>query len=728
MSFAVVFREQPLTRGQVSGAHKHDNRNLKYAEQHSHIDQSRMDLNEILHGTGNLHADLAAVMGDIPMARAGKTRADEQIAGRFILTAHHNYFREMLGLPHTSEKEEKENGSAWMRQLPGNPRFEEWKTATMSWLWEKYGDNLASAVLHMDEGAPHVHAYQVPIVEKSRINPVTKLPLPAKKAINYNELFGDKKAVLAKARAEGRSHLDTKLGRLQTEYATAMASCGLVRGKESVRTKTPDIKHVAPHIYRAIADELSELETRKADAKKECDLKIAEKDALVQAISDLYDEKTQAENECELKIAEKDTLVQTVSNLNNEKTEAENAKNIVLKQKNELQQKVDKLNTDFPELEKRNENFVNVNNREAQINDELKAENKELKEKNANLSTDISNLKTTVSNLRNEETNLNKILPEKRKENATLDKELPGKRQEKTNLDAIIPELRQTKTQLDTEIESSKKLRDNAASEQKRILDEIETKAKEKNDRLDTEYKQRVDVLTRQMRPDADKAIADYKTAEKSKVDTDIEKYKKSEKDRIDKEASDYSERKTKYTKSEIEKIEAELDTKRESANAEITEIEKSKATKISDLNRLTQDIKNAEHAKATLIGNRRTLEQKQPLTNWNVAYDTFKSIIEHKNPYNWDLENETHMAIFLTATFEPEKVDAILDSAPEDSGVEYVRNELPTVRAAYKVSAAQQPAVDDSYVEYTEEAETVMDASGQMRQVTVTKPKLRRR
>ncbi len=36
---------------------------------------------------------------------------------------------------------------------------------------------LVNAILHMDEKAPHIHAVVAPVIEKSRVHPVTKEPI-----------------------------------------------------------------------------------------------------------------------------------------------------------------------------------------------------------------------------------------------------------------------------------------------------------------------------------------------------------------------------------------------------------------------------------------------------------------------------------------------------------------------------------------------------------------------
>ena len=52
-----------------------------------------------------------------------------------------------------------------MKQMEEDGRLDGWCNDNLKWLRETYGErNLVSAVLHMDEKTPHIHATIVPIV------------------------------------------------------------------------------------------------------------------------------------------------------------------------------------------------------------------------------------------------------------------------------------------------------------------------------------------------------------------------------------------------------------------------------------------------------------------------------------------------------------------------------------------------------------------------------------
>ena len=56
-----------------------------------------------------------------------------------------------------------------MKRIEAEGKLKAWCTDNLAWLRKTYGaDNLVSAVLHMDEATPHIHATVVPIVKGER--------------------------------------------------------------------------------------------------------------------------------------------------------------------------------------------------------------------------------------------------------------------------------------------------------------------------------------------------------------------------------------------------------------------------------------------------------------------------------------------------------------------------------------------------------------------------------
>jgi DNA-binding ferritin-like protein len=255
--YAATLRIAPVQRGSVRGLSIHNTRTEEYARKTEHIDPERVKENRVLAGTSDPGQDLLKSIEGIPMARKGKKETEEYVGAEIIMTARAEYFQ---GITPEVFKDWQERNLAWLRQE-----------------FDQAGRGcLVSAVLHMDEEAPHIHAVIAPVIQKSRIHPVTKEPMPAKAVLNYSAIFGDRIEVLAKARKEGRSHLDTQLGRLQTRYGQAMEPCGLIRGRESMRSKTPDVKYVAPHVYRLVKGQIDALEQESAQAQEKLEQTQAE--------------------------------------------------------------------------------------------------------------------------------------------------------------------------------------------------------------------------------------------------------------------------------------------------------------------------------------------------------------------------------------------------------------------------------------------------------------------
>ena len=110
-----------------------------------------------------------------------------------------------------------------MKQMEADGRLDGWCDDNLRWLRETYGEqNLVSAVLHMDEKTPHIHATIIPIVTGER-----------RKA--RKEEQNGKKKYKKKSPQNARLCVDDvmarhKLKHYQDTYAQAMNKYGLQRG------------------------------------------------------------------------------------------------------------------------------------------------------------------------------------------------------------------------------------------------------------------------------------------------------------------------------------------------------------------------------------------------------------------------------------------------------------------------------------------------------------------
>lgn len=125
-----------------------------------------------------------------------KVRDDQVRAVEVLLTASPEWFKR------------GEDGQA------NDMRGSKWVEDNLAFLKKRYGEkNLLSFTLHQDEKTPHIHAVIVPLTEKGRLSADTL----------FNPLT---------------------LKQLQTDYAKAMASHGLVRGQEGSRRQHLDMKQM----------------------------------------------------------------------------------------------------------------------------------------------------------------------------------------------------------------------------------------------------------------------------------------------------------------------------------------------------------------------------------------------------------------------------------------------------------------------------------------------------
>lgn len=151
-----------------------------------------------------------------------------------------------------------------MKRIEVDGKLKAWCADNLGWLRKTYGaENLVSAVLHMDEATPHIHATIVPIVTGER-----------RKA---NEKKLGKKRYRKKSTVQPRLCADdvmtrVKLKSYQDSYAEAMNKYGLERGIVG-----SEVRHVTTQeFYRnAIAqqqnlqdniDELLKIEAQKCQA------------------------------------------------------------------------------------------------------------------------------------------------------------------------------------------------------------------------------------------------------------------------------------------------------------------------------------------------------------------------------------------------------------------------------------------------------------------------------
>ena len=146
-----------------------------------------------------------------------------------------------------------------MKTIEENKQLNNWCNDNLNWIKETFGEeNLVSAVLHMDEKTPHIHATIVPIVTGER-RKANDSQTYKKKNLNNNRLCADD--IMAR----------NKLKHYQNIYAMAMAKYGLRRGIEG-----SEAKHISTtEYYRNLHLQNQQLEQEKNN--KQSELKSIEK-------------------------------------------------------------------------------------------------------------------------------------------------------------------------------------------------------------------------------------------------------------------------------------------------------------------------------------------------------------------------------------------------------------------------------------------------------------------
>lgn len=154
-----------------------------------------------------------------------------------------------------------------MQRIQEEGKLDDWCQASVSWLQDTFGkENIVSAVLHMDESTPHIHASLVPITSAERRK---------KKKEEEVKRHYRKKTAGTRLSADDIMARD-KLKQYQTSYARAMAAFGLERGIDG-----SDARHVGTKEYytqlnrqnvslqKDVADLQSQKSSLEADIQKE---------------------------------------------------------------------------------------------------------------------------------------------------------------------------------------------------------------------------------------------------------------------------------------------------------------------------------------------------------------------------------------------------------------------------------------------------------------------------
>ncbi|MDR2913283.1 MAG: plasmid recombination protein [Tannerella sp.] len=163
-----------------------------------------------------------------------------------------------------------------MQCIQDEGKLDDWCRDSLDWLRKEVGnENVVSAVLHLDEQTPHIHATVVPIVTGERRKAKQEQQKAGrkykKKKINAPRLCADD--IMSRER----------FTHLQNTYAHAMSKFGLVRGKEGSKAR-----HIGTQQY------YRELVGKNEDLKEIIQEQEHERQEVYHKTRDLYDRKDEA--------------------------------------------------------------------------------------------------------------------------------------------------------------------------------------------------------------------------------------------------------------------------------------------------------------------------------------------------------------------------------------------------------------------------------------------------
>jgi len=244
-----------------------------------------------------------------------------------------------------------------MEHIEQSDRLEEWCQDNLNWLRKTYGtNNVVSAVLHMDEETPHIHATIVPIVQTERKK--------QKKEQTVKKRYRTKAPAPRLCADEVMSRAN--LIRYQDTYAEQMAAYGLQRG-----IKGSEAQHISTHeYYRSLIAQGEDLQanvTQLLEEQEKAREVIAEAE---QAKKDLARIKAEAKTE-ELKNSATKTATSVLNGVNSllggnkvNRLEKENAQ--LHREVEDLNDQIERLHTDMQRLKESHARELNRTNEQHQ--------------------------------------------------------------------------------------------------------------------------------------------------------------------------------------------------------------------------------------------------------------------------------------------------------------------------------------------------------------------------
>ena len=170
-----------------------------------------------------------------------------------------------------------------MKRIRQAGQLDAWAKDSCGWLQKTFGkENVVSAVLHLDEKTPHIHATVVPITRGER----RKAKLEREKNAQSGKRTYRTKKDRPRLCADDVMARD-KLKAYQTTYAEAMAKYGLQRGIDG-----SEAKHISTQQY------YREVFVRKNEKAEHIEAMIGQKETLTVDIAALQAQQRAAQTDC----------------------------------------------------------------------------------------------------------------------------------------------------------------------------------------------------------------------------------------------------------------------------------------------------------------------------------------------------------------------------------------------------------------------------------------------
>ena len=170
-----------------------------------------------------------------------------------------------------------------MKRIRQAGQLDAWAKDSCGWLQKTFGkENVVSAVLHLDEKTPHIHATVVPITRGER----RKAKLEREKNAQSGKRTYRTKKDRPRLCADDVMARD-KLKAYQTTYAEAMAKYGLQRGIDG-----SEAKHISTRQY------YREVFVRKNEMAEQIEAMIGQKETLTVDIAALQAQQRAAQTDC----------------------------------------------------------------------------------------------------------------------------------------------------------------------------------------------------------------------------------------------------------------------------------------------------------------------------------------------------------------------------------------------------------------------------------------------